>query len=115
MPWKVVLEMNKVMAPNGVAFIQTHQSWPLHEIPCDFWRLSDSAWAALFNPATGFQILEAASAEPLMMVAQRWHPIVNYGQAGGFALSAVLVEKTGETRLEWDVDPSGIAVGDYPY
>jgi hypothetical protein len=50
-----------------------------------------------------------------MMVAQRWHPIVNYGQAGGFALSAVLVEKVGETSLEWDVDLSGIVVGDYPY
>jgi hypothetical protein len=115
MPWKVVLEMNKVMAPNGVAFIQTHQSWPLHETPWDFWRFSDSTWAALFNPATGFRIIDAASSEPLMMVAQRWHPIVNYGQAGGFALSAVLVEKVGETSLEWDVDLSGIVVGDYPY
>jgi hypothetical protein len=55
-------------------------------------------------------MIDAASAEP----AQRWHPVVNYGQAGGFALLAVL-EKVGETRLEWDVDLSGIVVGDYPY
>jgi hypothetical protein len=87
----------------------------LHDTPWDFWRFSLSAWAALFNPATGFRIIDAASAEPLMMVAQRWHPVVNYGQAGGFALSAVLVEKVGKTRLEWDVDLSGVAVGDYPY
>jgi hypothetical protein len=115
MPWKVVLEMNKVMAPNGVAYIQSCQSWPLHDTPWDFWRFSLSAWVALFNPATGFRIIDAASAEPLMMVAQRWHPVVNYGQAGGFALSAVLVEKVGEARLEWDVDLSDIVVGDYPY
>jgi 2-polyprenyl-3-methyl-5-hydroxy-6-metoxy-1,4-benzoquinol methylase len=55
MPWKVVLEMNEVMAPNGVAsFGHTKAGW----------RFSLSAWAALFNPATGFRIIDAASAEP---------------------------------------------------
>jgi hypothetical protein len=114
MPWKVVLEINKVMAVGGIGYIQTHQSFPLHEVPWDFWRFSQSAWPALFNAATGFRIIEVGSAEPLVMVAKRWHKVVNYGPAEGFALSAVLFEKVSESSLAWDVDLSTVAEQDYP-
>lgn len=60
MPWKVVLEMNKVLKKGGVGFIFTHQTTQLQEPPLDFWRYSIYSWDALFNAHTGFEILDRA-------------------------------------------------------
>lgn len=43
MPWKVVLEVNKILRPNGLLFINTLHTFPLHEKPWDFWRFSEEA------------------------------------------------------------------------
>lgn len=115
MPWKVALELNRVLKPGAIAFIQTHQSFPMHEVPWDFWRISADAWPALFNAQTGFRIIEAGMAEPLMFVARRWHPGVNYHESPGYAVSSVLVEKTSESSLSWDVDLDGIRGDAYPH
>ena len=40
MPWKAVLEINAVLADGGLLFVATHQTWPPHELPWDFWRYS---------------------------------------------------------------------------
>ena len=107
MPWKAVIELNRVMAPGGLVFIMTHQAYPLHDQPCDYWRISKDAWPALFNAATGFRIIEAADGEPLFMVAERWHPIVNHGEHPGMAVSTVTAEKIGEATVDWPVDLTG--------
>ena len=44
----------------GLTFHLTHQTWPIHEEPNDFWRFSDNAMRVLFGPATGFEIVSAA-------------------------------------------------------
>lgn len=64
MPWKAVLEMNRVLAPGGTVLTTTHQAWPLHEQPWDFWRYSDASWHALFNESTGFRLDQAAMGQP---------------------------------------------------
>jgi SAM-dependent methyltransferase len=114
MPWKAVLELNKVLKLGGVAFIQTHQTFPLHDEPWDFWRVSADAWPALFNAKTGFRVIEAAMAEPLMFVAKRWHLGVNFHESRGCAVSSVLVEKIGNSTLSWDVDLSDCLSNRYP-
>ena len=107
MPWKVVVELNRVMAPGGLVFVMTHQAYPLHDQPCDYWRVSKDAWPALFNTATGFRIIEAAEGEPLFMVAEHWHSIVNHGELPGMAISTVIAEKIGEATVDWPVDLTG--------
>ena len=107
MPWKVVIELSRVMAPGGLVFVMTHQAYPLHDQPCDYWRISKDAWPALFNAATGFRIIEAAEGEPLFMVAEHWHPIVNHGELPGMAISTVIAEKIGDATVDWPVDLSG--------
>jgi Methyltransferase domain len=114
MPWKVALELNRVLKCGGFAFVQTHQTFPLHDEPWDFWRVSKDAWPALFNAKTGFKIVESAMAEPLMFVAKRWHPGVNLHESRGCAVSSVLVEKTGDSKLSWDVDLSDVLTNHYP-
>ncbi|WP_431272763.1 hypothetical protein [Dankookia sp. P2] len=37
----------------------THQAWPIHEEPNDFWRFSDNGLRILFGPDTGFEVLAA--------------------------------------------------------
>jgi Methyltransferase domain len=64
MPWKVAVEMNKIMKVGGIVMVLTHHTWPLHEQPWDFWRFSDNAWHAIFNTYTGFRIIKTALGEP---------------------------------------------------
>ena len=61
MPWTVVEQLNEVLRPGGLGFVLTHQSIGMHDMPWDFWRVSDTAWDALFNRFTGFEILHENS------------------------------------------------------
>lgn len=108
MPWKAVIELNRVLALDAIGVFTTHQCWPVHDQPWDFWRFSDRAWDGLLNQATGFEIIEAAMSEPAYVVAQRCHPVTNFGlQQSGFLASNVLFRKIGPTKLQWPV-----AIGD---
>src|SRR5260370_31340791 len=68
MPWKAVLEINRVLDPGGFVYVATHQSLPMHDEPRDFWRFSDRAWTALFNAATGFELLDTAMGQRAAIV-----------------------------------------------
>jgi len=114
MPWKVAVELNKVLVVGGIAFIMTHQLWPLHERPWDYWRVSSDAWPALFNHYTGFRIIEAAMGQPLYAVANYWNQIANFQQFAGMAVSTVLVEKIGEAMVDWPVELAEIIDTSYP-
>ncbi|HJW30392.1 MAG TPA: methyltransferase domain-containing protein, partial [Saprospiraceae bacterium] len=72
MPWKVVLEMNTVLKQNGLLFIHTLHTFPLHEKPWDFWRFSDEAWKVLLNKYTGFEIIETGMEYPCKIY--HWAP-----------------------------------------
>ncbi len=116
MPWKVALEVNHVLRSGGLAYFESHQSLGMHDLPWDFWRYSDSAWHNLFNPYSGFTVLQTHLGVPLNLVPhfysdEDWR---GYEAAAGFAVSGVLVEKTGPTSLTWDVDVSQVVKGAYP-
>jgi hypothetical protein len=115
MPWKVVLELNRVLAPGGLVFTSTHQTWPLHEEPWDFWRFSRYSWQPLFNPATGFEVLEAVQGEPARVHALRAHAATRkLAETPAFLGSAAIARKTGETELAWPVSLETAAHGRYP-
>ena len=115
MPWKVAVEINKVLKPGGLAVLVSHQCWPIHEQPWDFWRFSTWAWQTMFNAASGFEVVEAAMGEPAMVVPDLLHP-VTAGVARGTSYlgSAALVRKVGPTALVWDVPTAAVAEGTYP-
>jgi hypothetical protein len=115
MPWKVALEMNYVLKVGAQALIASHQTFPIHEAPWDFWRFSTAAWPALFNEATGFRIIESAYGEPSEITARFPHPpTMALEWQPSFIGSIALVEKTGDTPLRWDVPTAIAAPGTYP-
>jgi hypothetical protein len=115
MPWKVAIELNRVMELGGVGFFITHQCWPLHDQPWDFWRFSSDAWSSIFNRATGFEIIEAAMGEPAFVVANRCHAATNFAEyPAGFLASSVMFKKIGETNLAWEVDIEDVLNNFYP-
>jgi len=114
MPWKLVIEVARVLRPGGVGIFHTHQTVGMHDLPWDFWRFSDSAWDALFNAATGFRVVDRALAYECFIIPMRWRPGVEYEKAGGFEASSVMVEKVGEPTVSWPVRMKDILTSSYP-
>jgi SAM-dependent methyltransferase len=115
-PWKVVVELNRVLRVGGVVLSVVPQAVGLHDLPWDFWRMSDSGFRALFAPETGFEVLEVARAHPMHLL-----PFIGLSevfddaeQAAGFYSVSVLARKVGETTLDWPVDISRLVEGPYP-
>lgn len=115
MPWKAVLEMNKVLKPGAVGLILAPQTWPLHEEPWDYFRFSRHAWKGLLNVATGFEIIAAANGGTAFVVPSlltrgsafgEWHT--------GAMMSGVLFRKVTDTPLRWPVAVEDVVSDHYP-
>jgi hypothetical protein len=116
MPWKVVLELNKVMKIGALVYVGTPQACGLHDFPWDFWRFSDMAFRALFNERTGFELVECRMAVPMHLVpfhtfAPKWKSNEN---SAGYYHTAAIARKIAETDLEWDVPLSEVVTEPYP-
>lgn len=115
MPWKVALELNHVLAPGGLVYTSTHQTWPMHEEPWDFWRFSRHSWQTIFHPVAGFEVLETAVGEPARIHATRTSPATrDLPDNPAWLGSACLARKTAETALTWPVSLQDAARGNYP-
>jgi hypothetical protein len=58
-PWLFAASVNRALRLGGLTFHLTHQTWPIHEEPNDFWRFSDSAMRVLFGSEMGFETISA--------------------------------------------------------
>lgn len=115
MPWKVGLEMNKVLKVGGVALIHTHQTLGMHDLPWDFFRFSSDCWPAIFNKKTGFEILASAMDSEHYLLPF----IIRDGKddaekSAGFEGSSVLVRKVSAATLDWPVSTSELIATTYP-
>lgn len=116
MPWKAVIEMNRLLRIGAIGLILAPQTWPLHEEPCDYFRFSKHAWKALFNRATGFEIVEAVHGATAYVVARSLTPGSNFEEVHTTALMAsVIFRKVAETTLDWPVNSADIADDVYPF
>jgi SAM-dependent methyltransferase len=115
MPWKVALEMNHVLRKNGIIMIVTHQAFPLHDTPWDFWRYSDTAWHGLFNKYTGFEILKTELGDPVKILASSiYEGTLKLHHSPAFVHSLVIAKKTKNTKLKWDIKTERILNAFYP-
>jgi SAM-dependent methyltransferase len=105
MPWKAALEINRVLKPGGLLFVMSHQTFPMHGEPWDYFRFSTRAWRGLFNKRTGFEIIETGQGMPASIVAHQLMEHTTYlPDLPAYILTAVLARKTSATKLRWDVD-----------
>jgi hypothetical protein len=65
-PWVASHEMMKSLRVGGIVFIQTHQTFPLHGYPYDFYRFSRQALESLFPPEMGMKLHDS------------WYEFLNY-------------------------------------
>jgi SAM-dependent methyltransferase len=117
MPWKVVLEINRVLRVGGLMFAATHHTWPPHELPWDYWRYSRGAFEALLNVHTGFEIIRCEEGLPALVVPMLRDVSTRRLHRDPSSLGvSVLARKIGPPRsdLAWDVSASDVARGSYP-
>ncbi len=110
MPWKVAIEMNKVLRNGGLAHIISHGAWPLHEEPWDFWRFSKESWSGIFNKHTGFQVVDAKYQFPAQLVP-RYINDANFEHLSlgkTYLISGCIVRKIAESVVTWDAEASDI-------
>jgi len=115
-PWKVALALNAVLKTGGLILNQSHQTWPRHAEPWDFFRFSASGWRSLFCEATGFRIVDSVEGMPACIVPAHYtgDPSVEFGQQPAFLVSICVAEKIGEPRVRWDAEPRYGDLGSYP-
>lgn len=76
-PWEAARSAAAVLRPGGLAYVATHQTFPLHGFPHDYFRFSDLALRGIFEDA-GFEVLECGYSYPCQIVppadVTRWNP-----------------------------------------
>lgn len=115
MPWKAAVEINRVLCHGGLVFVNTVQTWPVHEEPWDFFRFSAFSWRCLFNASTGFELIEAVHGEPARVHALWDSPVVrDMPSSLAYLSTAMIARKVAETSLDWPVPTEVAAPGSYP-
>jgi len=117
MPWVAVLEINKVLKVGGYVVVSTHPTWPPHELPWDFWRYQENAFWALFNKATGFEIVCTVTSTPARIFPfQRASYLAGTTKTIAPMGVAVLARKIGpsDSRLSWPLKAKDITETYYP-
>lgn len=75
-PWVAMEAAAAVVRPGGLVYVQTHQTFPLHGYPSDFWRFSTEALRVLMEDA-GLVLLHAGYLYPCRIIpppeVTRWN------------------------------------------
>lgn len=111
MPWVAAYELNKILKPGGLIYMQSHPAYPLHDEPWDFFRFCENAWIGLFNKFTGFEVLKTGYSLPASVVPQNASngALQGLDMANTYLVSAVIARKISKPSVNWPVDPTTIA------
>jgi hypothetical protein len=66
-PWIAAHEVGRILAPGGICYIETHQTFPLHGYPQDYFRFSKEALALIFADA-GLEVVDTGYLYPCKIV-----------------------------------------------
>jgi SAM-dependent methyltransferase len=115
MPWKAVVEINRVLRPGGLACLISHHTIGLHDMPCDYWRFSADAWDALLNRHTGMEIVDRSLSDEQFIIPFFYQPDAAHAeQSAGYAFSGVIARKVGSATVDWDVPLREVVANPYP-
>lgn len=91
-------EIMKTLKIGGLLFIQTHQSYPLHAVPYDYFRFSREALAGLFGTRMGFRVVATDYEFPVRLKSRA---VAETKYLPAFVNSRLFGEKTGATPAEY--------------
>ncbi len=107
MPWLVAKEINQLLEIGGITLHMTHNTWPIHEQPWDFWRFSDEALKVLFSRALGFEILKVGYFEPariyLDQLVSGMEILPTLPAFGGVCILARKIADINLEKFNWNV------------
>ncbi len=66
-------QVMKALRVHGIVFVQTHQTFPLHAYPYDYFRFSEEALAGLFGTQMGFRVISTGYEFPSKVYAGKDH------------------------------------------
>jgi Methyltransferase domain len=105
-------EIMKALKVGGLAFAQTHQTFPLHGVPYDYFRFSVDAMRSLFGAAMGMKVLTVSHACPAAIYSRVDPGSYKYP---AFLHVNILAEKVAPTPeqfvYEFDCLTDGVGTG----
>lgn len=105
MPWKVSLEIIKLLKIGGYVFVETHYSYSSHERPWHFFQYSENALNALFPEKLGIECVKKGCSNLIKGCFSRKASkyLRGYKVGGLYCHSEFLGRKIRETEnLSWD-------------
>jgi SAM-dependent methyltransferase len=91
-------EIMKALKIGGLLFIQTHQTYPVHGAPYDYFRFSREALSGLFGTKMGFRVIETDYEFPAQINSPQVPAIA---AEPAFVNSRLLGEKTAKTPADY--------------
>lgn len=67
-PWIAAAEMAKITRIGGCAWIETHQSFPIHGYPNDYFRFTAEGLGELFSKDVGWEVVASEYFSPCQVV-----------------------------------------------
>jgi SAM-dependent methyltransferase len=114
-PWLVAAEINRVLRPGGLTLHIVPQTWPIHEHPNDFWRMSDDGLRVLFGPALGFEVITSGMSGPFRVIPSPSHrkgSWLTMPTVPGYGCAYILARKVAEIppgSVHWPLTVETIA------
>lgn len=104
-PWVAAVEICRVLKPGGVVFVQTHQTYPIHAYPNDYWRFTEDGLKTLFGTQIGFEVMGTMSDFKCSIVSDRVPELVEHPSYLNVVLTA---KKQGHppSNYVWTVSQS---------
>ena len=70
-PWVVAEEIGYLLVPGGYVFVQTHQSFPIHGYPSDYFRFTREALQSMFEDSGAWETMETDYEFPCSVWSER--------------------------------------------
>ena len=67
-PWDAAKELAAVVRPGGIALVATHQTFPYHAYPEDYYRFTTAGLAEIFGERHGWRTLETEYEYPAKVI-----------------------------------------------
>jgi hypothetical protein len=102
-PFLAAHEIMRSLKIGGLLYIQTHQTFPLHAYPFDYFRYSTEALAGLFGTRMGFEVQKVAYEFPATIHSKRVPDIEKFNAYLNVVLTGKKLHKT-PNRYQYEFD-----------